>query len=299
MISNNFVGISVIIPVYNGAKYVEKTINSLLSQTFRNFEIICVDDGSTDHSISILENLSRKDDRIKILTKSNSGNVAKVLNFGLGYASGKYFMYSSQDDIFSVDLLENNFDQAEKNNADGVIPRMVPYHKEEDLTDILIPADVNITLTGYEAFLLSLDWQIHGFVLWKISLLRDIGFFEFGLNSDEYTVRMLFYNSEKIVFSNGIFFYRQNNPNAITKKWNLSLIDYIETNLRLEQFLIEKKVDSVYVKKIYKAILHDLLRIQLILYSAKDKLPYNEYNQGLHLLKEKYNAHKIKFNLLN
>ena len=74
--------ISVIVPVYNTEKYVEATVRSLMNQTYRNIEIICVNDGSTDGSLEILERLQKEDDRIVVLTKKNGG-LGDTRNYGI------------------------------------------------------------------------------------------------------------------------------------------------------------------------------------------------------------------------
>ncbi|WP_316746907.1 glycosyltransferase family 2 protein [Pedobacter gandavensis] len=292
------VAISVVIPVFNGAGYLEQTLMSLLAQEFLDFEVVCVNDSSTDDSLSILEHFATIDSRIKVYTKPNGGNAAKAINYGLKFASGRYFMYSSQDDLYSKDLLEKSYNKACELNADAVIPNLVYYYVDLDLknkTNEIISESQNI-LTGKEAFILSLDWKIHGFVLWSMQTVRNLGFFDYGLNSDEYTTRMLFFNSKKVVFSNGIFFYRQNNPNAITQKWSIKLLDYIDTNKKLVDFLNGNGFPKVEVLKVYKSILHDLIRIQLILNKNRKLLTRSVAIEAQQKIKEVFNAHRTEFN---
>ena len=81
--------ISVIVPVYNTEDYLEKCIRSIMNQTYKNLEIITINDGSTDNSLSILENLKKEDDRIIIINQENMG-VSKARNKGLDYATGEF-----------------------------------------------------------------------------------------------------------------------------------------------------------------------------------------------------------------
>lgn len=98
--------ISVIIPVYNGEKYISKCLKSLLVQTYSNFEVIVIDDGSKDNSLSILKVFSKKDTRIKIISQENSG-VSSSRNRGILAAKGKYITFVDIDDYVSSDYLLN------------------------------------------------------------------------------------------------------------------------------------------------------------------------------------------------
>lgn len=109
--------VSVIIPVYNAEEYLRQCLDSIINQTLKNIEIICVDDGSTDTSLGILREYERLDSRIKVLTQKNLyAGVAR--NTGMDAASGKYYVFLDADDFFEPDLLETQFHQCEENNAD-------------------------------------------------------------------------------------------------------------------------------------------------------------------------------------
>ena len=109
--------ISVIIPVYNVEKYISETINSVLAQTFNDFEIICINDGSKDSSLDILNNLAKTDSRIKVFSQQNSG-VSKTRNAAFNYAIGEYVYYLDSDDIIHPQLLEICYNIAKKQDAD-------------------------------------------------------------------------------------------------------------------------------------------------------------------------------------
>lgn len=109
--------ISVIIPVYNIEKYLPECLDSLLNQTFRDFEIICVNDGSKDDSLKILETYAQKDLRIKVITKENGGS-GSARNRGLAEAQGEYIQFVDGDDYFEPQMLEKLYELAEKHNAD-------------------------------------------------------------------------------------------------------------------------------------------------------------------------------------
>ena len=97
--------ISIIIPVYNSEKYLEKCLDSLVYQTLKDIEIIVVNDGSTDSSEAIIKNYMKKDKRIKLLNKSNGGQ-ASARNLGLTKATGEYIMFIDSDDYVEKDMCE-------------------------------------------------------------------------------------------------------------------------------------------------------------------------------------------------
>lgn len=101
--------ISVIIPVYNVEKYIAQTLDSLLWQTFKNFESICVDDGSTDKSVEILEAYRQKDKRIKIIHQPNSG-VVVARNNGVAQATSELIYPLDGDDILHPDCLKKLYE---------------------------------------------------------------------------------------------------------------------------------------------------------------------------------------------
>lgn len=229
--------ISILVPVFNGYKYLRETLLSIKGQDFDDFEVICVDDCSTDDSIDILREFSIRDPRFLVYqTLENLGIVPKVLNYVRGYIRGAYFVYSSQDDLFSRDWLSSMYKRAVDTNADATIPNLTFYYadnsiKNKTLSGVL--GDKRMILDGRSAFLLSLDWTIPGNALWKTWLIRKHKYFDFGMNADEFTARYYFLRCNKVVFSDGEFFYRQNNPDAITKKFSLKTFDNPYTDFML------------------------------------------------------------------
>ena len=112
--------VSVIIPVYNAEKYLKQCLNSLLTQTFKNIEIICIDDGSTDHSLSLLSYYAKQDSRVLVKHKKNRG-AGSARNFGLRYAQGEYLFFADADDFFELNMLEECVKIMNKDESDIVV----------------------------------------------------------------------------------------------------------------------------------------------------------------------------------
>ncbi len=119
--------ISVIIPVYNVEKYVEQCVRSVLDQTFKDIEVICVDSISTDKSPQILQKLAQEDNRIKVFTLEKIRGLGRGRNRGLEAASGKYVFFVDSDDFLALDALEKLYHAAEKENLDVVTCRSYEY----------------------------------------------------------------------------------------------------------------------------------------------------------------------------
>lgn len=109
--------ISVIVPVYNVERYLKACVNSILAQTFRDFELILVNDGSTDLSGGICDSYAKADDRVRVLHKQNEG-VSQARNDGIQQATGEYLAFSDSDDTVEPDWLETLYQKAEQTNAD-------------------------------------------------------------------------------------------------------------------------------------------------------------------------------------
>lgn len=111
--SNDIPAVSVIIPVYNAAEFLKDGLNSLLKQTLREIEIICVDDGSTDGSLVILKEFEKADARIRVIHQENQGAGA-ARNNGMDVARGKYLAFLDADDFFEKNMLKAAYDRAEE-----------------------------------------------------------------------------------------------------------------------------------------------------------------------------------------
>lgn len=119
--------VSVIIPVYNAEKYLRQCLDSVVNQTLREIEIICVDDGSTDNSLAILREYEAQDERVKVLTQENQG-AAVARNAGLDIAKGKYLSILDADDFFRNIMLEKAYKRLETTGADVAVFRVDLYN---------------------------------------------------------------------------------------------------------------------------------------------------------------------------
>ncbi len=111
--------VSIVVPIYNVEQYLRECLNSLISQTLEDIEIICVNDGSTDGCPDILKEYEQKDKRIKVINKPNSG-YGHTMNVGMDYATGEYFGIVESDDYVVSDMYETLYEVAKKSRVDFV-----------------------------------------------------------------------------------------------------------------------------------------------------------------------------------
>ena len=172
--------ISVVLPVYNTAPVLRETMDSILSQSLQEFELICVNDGSTDGSLDILNAYAAKDARVRVISQANGG-AAAARNAGLEHVSAPYTMILDSDDVFDFRMFEHLYERAEKIDADVVVCKSCEYDGERSTpmewalkvgklpkTDAFAPTDAVGWL--FEAFM-GWPWDR----IYRTSLIKDNG----------------------------------------------------------------------------------------------------------------------------
>lgn len=128
---DNNIKVSVVMPIYNAAEYLSAAVTSVLSQTLTELELICVDDGSTDDSLSIVRDMQNFDDRIRILTENNAGpSIAR--NKGMLRARGEFIIFLDADDFYESTLLESLYEIAVKDELDMAVAKFDLYNVFQD-----------------------------------------------------------------------------------------------------------------------------------------------------------------------
>lgn len=254
--------ISIIVPVYNVEKYLRRCLDSIVAQTFTDWECICVDDGSPDNSGKILDEYASKDQRFVIIHKENGG-VSSARNAGLDIARGEWIGFVDSDDWIEVDYIETMLDTAERESADIVV---CDYwnnfdKKQVDMTVALDTSSKETILKQYmktQLFMNSVWNKIFksSFIIeQKLSFPLNISICEDLLFSFEAC-----YKAKKVVKINELLYhYSQINKSSATKNYKTSYID-----------------DKIYVtEKIEKLLENEHLKYQRLIYSFEiySKLP--------------------------
>lgn len=127
--------VSIIIPVYNNEIYLKKCLDSIINQTYDNIEIILINDGSSDNSLKIMKNYSKKDKRIIIIDKENEG-VSIARNAGIKKSSGEYITFVDSDDYLELDAIEKLYNEIDTKNVDIVRSNYQVHYKKSDNIDV-------------------------------------------------------------------------------------------------------------------------------------------------------------------
>jgi len=218
--------ISVIIPVYNVEKYLRQCLDSVVNQTLQDIEIICVNDGSTDSSLQILEEYAQNDSRIKIINKSNSGYGASM-NVGLDNATGEYIGIVEPDDFIGLDMYENLYKLASNNNLDfvkGSFYNYKSYPKESfDLNRCFADSQIcnKIIKPNLYAIAFNMGASIWSAIYKKEFLLKnDIRFLETSgasFQDTSFWVKV-FLSADRAMFIDKVYnYYRIDNENSSVK----------------------------------------------------------------------------------
>ena len=139
--------ISIIIPVYNVETYIHKCIGSVLAQTYRNIEVILVDDGSPDNSGIICDEYAKKDKRVIVIHKKNGG-LSDARNAGIDAATGDYIVFVDSDDYIAPDMIEKLYETQKRNNADITVCgyRWVEFRCTIIIESVIISVPLTIEL---------------------------------------------------------------------------------------------------------------------------------------------------------
>ena len=261
--------ISIIVPVYNVEKYLRQCLDSLVNQTYKNIEIICVDDGSTDNCSAILNEYEKNDKRLKVIHKENGG-LSDARNTGIKIASGKYVMYVDSDDWIDLDTCEKAVNYAERYNCDVV---MWSYVREYD------GISHNTFILGKESFLFeddkceTLKRKLVGLIneelkrpqdidhivtawgkLYKKSVVNGMGFIDTKIiGTEDALFNIMVFERVKSVFYIPTCFnhYRKTNETALTRNYKPQLVKQWKTLYEIIDSIIGKRKEG---KDYYQAL---------------------------------------------
>ncbi|WP_442596719.1 glycosyltransferase [Neobacillus sp. D3-1R] len=197
--ADNNILISVVIPLYNVEKYMEKCIDSVLNQTLSSIEVILVDDGSPDSSGDIADSYLEKDSRIKVIHKENGG-LSLARNEGIQAATGKYIIFIDSDDWVDKNLLKKAYDRIEETNSEICVFNVIRIHEDSKETIVQgkdMDEEIDINSYGVENYINSfmLNPKSHRYSAWNrlynLQFLRENRLF-FEPNNEIHSEDMLF-----------------------------------------------------------------------------------------------------------
>ncbi len=266
--------ISVILPIYNVEKFLENCIESIINQTYKNLEIILVNDGSTDESGKICDKFKKKDKRIKVIHKRNGG-LSDARNAGMKISKGKYITFVDSDDLVHKQYIETLWNLIVNNKADI---SMCDYKSVNENFSYDEKADENLDSSIYVLDRLECIKKMyiegkHGleFLAWgklyrkSLFTKNNIKYPKGKIHEDTFTTYKLIYYSEKIVFKDEcLYFYRIRTGSIMNSIFNLKKLDKLEAiEQTCEFFTINKEKELLslafndYMKNCIK-LFHDI-----------------------------------------
>ncbi|NLR91133.1 glycosyltransferase family 2 protein [Flammeovirga agarivorans] len=228
--------LSVITAVYNSERFLHQYFYSLLNQTYKDFELIIVDDASSDNSWNIIKEFAQKDERIRAYQKEHSGNIA-TKSYAQSKVNTSYFTSIDSDDFISEDALALGMNDILTKNLDCSLYQLTYHYPTGDI-DLVTNTSTPI-FGNLEALSLSLDnWKLSSFGIYKTELLKRIKNQIVGIHADEFEARLLLYYSNRIGINKGTYFYRQH-PSSITSIINGNITDLLTLQIELDRFIKE------------------------------------------------------------
>lgn len=251
--------ISIIVPIYNAEKYIEKTIKSIVVQTLKNIEIILVNDGSTDGSKQICEKYVDLDKRIILINKENGG-LADARNAGLEIASGKYIMFIDADDLYEPDSCEYMYNLIEKTKSDYVIGNYQMMDEDgKRWNNVAFDPDI------YEEMELDLNDHQKSFFVMNSTAWNKIYRTEFLKQNkitfkvpapaeDSYFTLMCFIKAKKGFYTSKTIYLYRNSPNSLSKDCSIKYFKGINSSYKATYEAMKENRGLFFYRYVYAKI---------------------------------------------
>ena len=237
------VEVSVIIPAYNVEEYIGDCLDSIINQTFEDFEIICVNDGSQDNTLKVLREYENKEPRIKVFDQENKG-VGSARNVGMDASKGQYLFFVDADDLIDKNALTELYNIAKQNDADLIISKRQDFNNdsniefEEKYNEMeQIPSSFKNKLFSFKDLLeyfTNLDVTVTN-KFFKQEFIGNVRFDEDVIFEDNLFTIDYFFRANKIFFYDKVLYYRRLRSNSIITSSSQRHVDSLEVNNRMVQ----------------------------------------------------------------
>lgn len=232
--------ISVIVPIYNVEKYLARCVDSIVNQTYKNLEIILVDDGSPDLCPQMCDDYAKKDSRIKVVHKKNGG-LSDARNAGMAVATGEYISFIDSDDYVSDDFFECLLDVMNKENSDIAECSVVKFYEDNRFDEFSDDLSVKTYDTQDAMSALIAENPFHQHVwnkLYKTELVKDIPYAAGKLNEDEFWTYQVFGRANKVSKLNKtMYYYFQRNSSIMGVGYNIRRLDALEGKANRQKYI--------------------------------------------------------------
>jgi glycosyltransferase involved in cell wall biosynthesis len=280
--------ISVIVPVYNIERYIDRCVGSVVNQTYKNLEIILVDDGSTDGSAVVCDKWKDRDFRIKVIHKKNGG-LSDARNVGIKIATGQFYSFIDGDDEISSNMLERLYTELVNSNAEISMCRMEKIEYTQRYVTRQFPvSDNRIELTGKEATGLLFRDIIDCSAclkLYKCEVFKTVEFPYGKTNEDFAVLYKLFSRAKRVVYISDILYYYYFRENSITSTgFNNSQFDKIDNCLEMMEYVKANIPELMQEAKFY-LYLHAMYLLKTLCVMGLREKYYHRYTQLIAILR--------------
>lgn len=271
--------VSVLVPVYNVEAYLPKCLDSLINQTLQEIEIICIDDGSTDNSGTILDQYAAKDKRVRVVHQENKG-LADARNKALDLVRTEWLTFVDSDDYIDIEMLEKMLQIIQEKQADICICNCtlpdigyqgVSHHKFNMRDEVI---------TGYQVLKYmnlpkSWPWVTAWNKLYRTELFLNLRYPSGVQHEDQFLAHHVFARAKRVVSISDAFYYLQYRENSITNsEYNVRQLDYMDALYDRIQFYQKNGF-----KKLYRGVEWKALKLLLQAYRKLGKLDIQDYHR--------------------
>lgn len=292
MIMKEDVLISVVIPVYNVKKFLDKCMETVLHQSYHNLDILLIDDGSTDGSGELCDEYSKKDERVRVIHQANKG-ISSVRNTALDAIKGDYVCFVDSDDYISLDMIEKLFSALD--TYDIAICGFYTQYDEKIIIEDPIAEEILLYDSDKALDVLIEDKTVHNYLwdkIYKSSMFKGIRFPIGRAYEDMAIMYKLFAKADKICKIPDCLYYYQKRSGSISdhfsnrEKWYHNCLDMLTAKLERHYFLIDR--NNIYLEQKSMASLISILYEGIKLtHKFSDKEKYSQYIGFLKNSKEK------------
>lgn len=237
--------ISIIIPVYNVEDYLSECVDSILNQTYENYEVLLIDDGSTDKSPQICDTYSEKNNKISVIHTRNRG-LSAARNLGTEKAQGEYIFYLDSDDYVENNVLERMFKIVEQDNADIVCGNFMYTYLDRTVIAIKEEKEYEVLDTYSAMEQLVKGKKIQNFAWGKLikkEIAQDHKFPVGKLFEDMYWTHYIIDQAGKVAIDYKSFVYYRQRDNSISYSFNIKSLDQLDGMIQRKEFIEEKYPD--------------------------------------------------------
>ena len=274
--------ITIIVPVFNIAEYINKCLTSLIHQTYKNIEIICVNDGSSDNSLDILKEFSKRDSRIRVISQKNKG-LSAARNTGILNSNGEYIIFVGGDGSIDINMCEIAYKAAKNSKADIIMWSYIKEYPNVAKEQFILGHE----FIFYDKFQIKqLQRRLFGLVnselaqvdqrdtlvtawgkMYKAEIIQKLKFVDTKIIGTEDALYNIyaFGNAETAVYiPKCLYHYRKDNINSLTTKYNKYLFDRWQKLYEyMYKYIVQNRLSNEYIDALYNRIALGIIALVL------------------------------------